>query len=140
MAARNVFQINPISRFDNKNVTMKRPKEFACFSYDDQHQYIPDDSSLKYYYPPTIGADLCQGFDNFQKFDESSDRHLDSILKAIIDYEKKSDSRIESDFVTWRGMMTKSNLALSKRITFTSFSYSRNSSKQQHIQGDLHKK
>ncbi|CAD6501747.1 BgTH12-01996 [Blumeria graminis f. sp. triticale] len=107
MAARNVFQINPISRFDNKNVTMKRPKEFACFSYDDQHQYIPDDSSLKYYYPPTIGADLCQGFDNFQKFDESSDRHLDSILKAIIDYEKKSDSRIESDFVTWRGMMTK---------------------------------
>ncbi|CCU76689.1 Dhp1-interacting protein Din1 [Blumeria hordei DH14] len=107
MTARNVFQINPISRFGNKNVTMKRPKEFTCFSYNDQHQFIPDDSSLKYYYPPTIGADLSQGFDKFQKFDESSDGHLDSILKAIIDYEKKSDRRIESDFVTWRGMMTK---------------------------------
>ncbi len=35
------------------------PKEIACFSYDDNHEFHLDDSSLKYYYTPQLGVSLC---------------------------------------------------------------------------------
>ena len=84
-------------------------KEITCFSYDDKHQFRQDDSSIRYYYPPTLGADLSKGFDTFQKLDDTADDHLDSLLKALIDYEQKSEKRLEVDIITWRGMMTKVN-------------------------------
>lgn len=82
-------------------------KEIACFSYDEQHQFRLDDSSIRYYYPPTLGADLSKGFDTFHKLDDTADEHLDSLLKTIIDYEMKAEQRVEADVITWRGMMTK---------------------------------
>jgi RAT1-interacting protein len=66
-----------------------------------------DDSSIRYYYPPTLGADLSRGFDTFEKLDDTEDDHLDSLLKAIIDREQKSEQRVEASIITWRGMMTK---------------------------------
>jgi len=55
-----------------------------------------------------LGADLSRGFDTFQKLDDSEDEHLDGLLKAIIDLEKKQGKNLEGvDFITWRGMMTK---------------------------------
>lgn len=81
-------------------------QEIACFSYDDKHQFHLDESSLRYYYPPTIGADLCRGFDTFEKLDDTADDHLDSLLRTIQAYEE-SHGKTEVDFITWRGMMTK---------------------------------
>ncbi|KUJ19978.1 RAI1-like protein [Mollisia scopiformis] len=101
------FEIQPIGRFVGQSAAIKRPKEIACFSYDDQHQFRLDDSSIKWYYPPTLGADLSRGFDTFQKMDDTADDHLDSLLKTIINYEQKEGKRVETDFITWRGMMTK---------------------------------
>lgn len=66
-----------------------------------------DDSSIRYYYPPGLGADLSKGFDTFEKFDDTRDDHLDSLLKTIIAHEEKIGKRVEADVITWRGMMTK---------------------------------
>ncbi|KAK2628473.1 hypothetical protein QTJ16_001576 [Diplocarpon rosae] len=104
------FEIQPIGRFTGKSAAIKRPKEIACFSYDDKHQFHLDDSSIRYYYPPTIGADLSRGYDTFEKLDDTADDHLDSLLKTIIALEQETGKRVEADIITWRGMMTKDTM------------------------------
>ncbi|KAH6892240.1 RAI1 like PD-XK nuclease-domain-containing protein [Thelonectria olida] len=101
------FPVQPIGRFAGGSQPVKRPKEFACFSYDDNHEFHCDDSSLKYYYTPQLGADLSRGFDTFEKQDDSGDEHLDSLLKAIATHEQETGKKIDANLVTWRGMMTK---------------------------------
>nr|RBQ84511.1 hypothetical protein FVER53263_07916 [Fusarium verticillioides] len=105
MSAR--FSVQPIGRFAGASQPVKRPKEFACFSYDDNHEFHLDDSSLKYYYTPQLGADLSKGFDTFQKLDDTGDDHLDSLLKTIAAHEQETGKKIDANVVTWRGMMTK---------------------------------
>ncbi|KAL2109200.1 hypothetical protein VUR80DRAFT_2819 [Thermomyces stellatus] len=82
--------------------------EFTCFSYDDDHVYRHDESGLRWYYhyPLDIGVDLSQGFETFDKHDDSQDEHLVSLLKSIVEYEKMN-GKVEAAIVTWRGMMTK---------------------------------
>ncbi|KAL8822154.1 MAG: hypothetical protein Q9191_007106, partial [Dirinaria sp. TL-2023a] len=82
-------------------------KEIACFSYDDKHEFHLDERSLRYYYPPSIGTDLCKGFDTFEQLDDTADDHLDGLLKTILDLEQRTGSKCTADFITWRGMMTK---------------------------------
>lgn len=101
------FHVQPIGRFAGASQPVKRPKEFACFSYDKDHKFHLDDSSLKYYYNPQLGADLSKGFDTFVKQDDTADEHLDSLLKTIMAHEKETGTRIDANLVTWRGMMTK---------------------------------
>ena len=101
------FSIEPIQRFERESEPVKRPKEFTCFSYDKDHKLRLDDSSLKWYYPPTLGADLSKGYDSFVKHDDSIDEHLDSLLAAIANHEKQTGKPIDAQVVTWRGMMTK---------------------------------
>ncbi|SPJ74840.1 Protein RAI1 [Fusarium torulosum] len=101
------FLVQPIGRFAGTSQPVKRPKEFACFSYDDNHEFRLDDSSLKYYYTPQLGADLSKGFDTFQKLDDTGDDHLDSLLKTIVAHEQETGKKIDANVVTWRGMMTK---------------------------------
>ncbi|OTA03593.1 hypothetical protein A9Z42_0040680 [Trichoderma parareesei] len=104
------FPVQPVMRFVGASQPVKRPKEIACFSYDENHEYRPDDSSLKYYYPPQLGADLSRGFNTFIKHDDSQDEHLDSLLKAIMLHEQETGTRIDAKVVTWRGMMTKGTI------------------------------
>ncbi|CAI4210404.1 unnamed protein product [Parascedosporium putredinis] len=72
-------------------------------------QFKQDASSVRWYYhnPMDIGADLSAGFDRFDKHDESQPDHLTSLLKTIIDWEKREERRLDAHLVTWRGMMTK---------------------------------
>ncbi|KAM0204446.1 hypothetical protein ACHAPI_000204 [Fusarium lateritium] len=105
MSAR--FSVQPIGRFAGTSQPVKRPKEFACFSYDDNHEFHLDDSSLKYYYTPQLGADLSKGFDTFQKLNDTGDDHLESLLKTIVAHEQETGKKIDANVVTWRGMMTK---------------------------------
>ena len=89
---------------------LTRSQEIAFFSYDDERKYHADCSSLSYYYPPPIppeGIDLSKGFEKFHQLDDSNDEHLDSLLRTIMDLEKKDGHMCEADVVTWRGMMTK---------------------------------
>ncbi|CAJ2508006.1 Uu.00g091920.m01.CDS01 [Anthostomella pinea] len=82
-------------------------QEIACFSYDDKHGFHLDDSSLQWYYPAELGADLSTGFETFDKHDDSADEHLDSLLKTVMSYEEEEGKKLDAQVVTWRGMMTK---------------------------------
>ena len=39
--------------------------------------------------------------------DDTADEHLDSLLKTIMALEQETGQKVEADFITWRGMMTK---------------------------------
>ncbi|KAH0548175.1 hypothetical protein GP486_008104 [Trichoglossum hirsutum] len=101
------FDIPPVHRFAGSSAAIRRPKEIACFSYDDQRRFHLDESSLRYYYPARLGADLSRGFDAFEKLDDTADEHLDGLLSTIMALEKETGKQCEADFITWRGMMTK---------------------------------
>ncbi|RYO86400.1 hypothetical protein DL766_006976 [Monosporascus sp. MC13-8B] len=101
------FNIQPIGRFAGASEPVKRPKEIAYFSYDSKHQFRLDDSSLQWYHPAQLGADLSKGFDKFDKHDDSADEHIDSLLKTIMAHEEEEGKKIDAHIVTWRGMVTK---------------------------------
>lgn len=101
------FAIQPVSRFAGSSAAIRRPKEIAYFSYDDDHVFHLDERSLRYYYPPNLGVDLSKGFDTFQQLDDTADDHLDGLLKTIIDLEQRTGTKCTAEVVTWRGMMTK---------------------------------
>jgi RAT1-interacting protein len=103
------FPIQPLHRFKGASARIKRPQEVANFSFDENHKYVHDESGINYYIPPPIGADLKEGFDTFRHHEDKEDAHLDALLKALVDKEKKDGeaARAKADFVTWRGMMTK---------------------------------
>ncbi|KAI6090902.1 RAI1-domain-containing protein [Hypoxylon rubiginosum] len=101
------FKIHPVNRFGGESEAVKRPREIACFSYDDKHEFHLDDRSMQWYYPPELGADLSKGFEQFDKHDDSKDEHIDSLLKTIMAHEEEEGKKIDANVVTWRGMMTK---------------------------------
>ena len=110
------FPIQPVNRFRGDSASIKRPREIAHFSYDDNHEYRDDESSINYYVQPPMGADLKEGFNTFKHFEEKEDPHLDSLLRALVEKEKKAggQAKTKADFVTWRGMMTKVRLVVVK--------------------------
>lgn len=102
------FDIQPLSRFTTGfNASIGRPREIAFFSYDHAHRFHLDERSLRYYYPPRIGANLSEGFDTFEQLDDAADDHLDGLLETITDFERRTRTRCRADIITWRGMMTK---------------------------------
>ena len=100
------FSIQPVNRFRGASATIKRPRQVAHFSYDDNHEYQADESGISYYVPPPMGADLKEGFETFKHYEDKEDPHLDSLLRALVE-EQPAKSEIKVDFMTWRGMMTK---------------------------------
>ncbi|KAJ4367008.1 decapping endonuclease targeting mRNA [Neocucurbitaria cava] len=103
------FSVQPLNRFRGASASIKRPREVAHFSYDDNHEYKDDESGINYYIPPPMGVDMKEGFETFKHYEEKEDLHLDSLLQALITKERKEgkEKRVQGDFVTWRGMMTK---------------------------------
>ncbi|KIV77244.1 hypothetical protein, variant 1 [Exophiala sideris] len=101
------FPIEPLTHFANAHTAIRRPREITFFSYDEDHKYRQDASSLRYYYPPILPCDLNRGFETFRQLDDSADDHLDALLEAIIAYETETGSKTNTDIITWRGMMTK---------------------------------
>jgi RAT1-interacting protein len=102
------FPVQPLKRFEGASASIKRPREIAHFSYDDNHEYREDESGINYYHPPQVGADLRDGFETFKHYEDKEDPHLDSLLKTLLSKERESKKLdTDVDFVTWRGMMTK---------------------------------
>ncbi|KAK6432922.1 decapping endonuclease targeting mRNA [Oleoguttula sp. CCFEE 5521] len=113
------FVIHPLDRFVVAKTAIKRPREIAYFSYDDEHTLHPlSDKSLSYYYPPFVDVpadggqqrpriSLSNGFDAFQKHDDSVDEHLVALLDTLASYEEREGHVVKADLITWRGMMTK---------------------------------
>lgn len=107
MAQPQTYPIYPINQFSKADVAVRRPREITYFSFDEEHRYRQDDSSMRFYYPPLLPAELSKGFDSFRQLDDTGDDHLDGLLQALIHYEGEKRAKLETDFVTWRGMMTK---------------------------------
>ncbi|KAI5854812.1 HLA class III protein Dom3z [Tricharina praecox] len=107
MATNAIFPLEPLERFAQRNSAVRRPQEITHFSFDDAHQLRLDASSLRYYYPPELHTSLSEGFETFVKHDDSVDSHLDGLLDALVELEKKTGEKCETDIITWRGMMTK---------------------------------
>ena len=113
------FDIHPLNRFAGASTSIRRPREFTYFSYDDNRKLYPlSERSLKYYYPPFIDdpgesgqarhrPDLSHGFDTFKQHDDKVDEHLDALLETLMQHEQKSGERMPADIVTWRGVITK---------------------------------
>ncbi|KAF2638959.1 RAI1-domain-containing protein [Massarina eburnea CBS 473.64] len=101
------FSIQPLDRFQGASASIKRPREVTHFSYDDNHEYREDDSSISYYHPPRLNTDLKEGFSTFHHYEETTNPHLDSLLRALASKERQTGEKVDVDFVTWRGMMTK---------------------------------
>ncbi|KAI7543615.1 protein rai1 [Hortaea werneckii] len=124
------FPFHHLTPFAGKSTTIRRPREFTYFSFDDQHKLLPlSDASLSYYYPAFFQHasltphrfDLSAGFDSFRQRDDGVDEHLDALLDTLQAHEERElerarddaeerkleDVRCKADVVTWRGMMTK---------------------------------
>ncbi|KXG51178.1 uncharacterized protein PGRI_067500 [Penicillium griseofulvum] len=104
---RSTFNIQPLQRFGGANTSIRRPREIACFSYDDQRRFSLGDSSMAYYYTPTLPADLNKGYETFEKLNDVPDEHLDALLDTLVAYEKETEKKCDVDIITWRGMLTK---------------------------------
>ncbi|KAK5107091.1 hypothetical protein LTR62_001875 [Meristemomyces frigidus] len=122
------FDFSRLDQFAGSSTSIRRPREFAYFSYDEDHILNPlSTESLAYYYPSFVDApgaqvdrpDLSTGFDTFRKRDDSVDEHLDGLLETLQAHEERmlakveagdgvlSDVRTKADIITYRGMMTK---------------------------------
>ncbi|KAI2697681.1 hypothetical protein CBS147332_8664 [Penicillium roqueforti] len=104
---RSTFNIQPLHRFHGANTSIRRPREIACFSYDENRRFSLGDSSMAYYYTPALPADLNIGYETFQKLNDVPDEHLDALLDTLVAHEKETEKKCDVDIVTWRGMMTK---------------------------------
>lgn len=88
--------------------TLTAEQEIASFSYDNNHTYRFDRSSLMRYWAPKTGTDLSAGFEKFRKWDDPiAGLKLDSLLQTLQYTEVDITHRIPADFVMWRGMATK---------------------------------
>ncbi|MCJ1353087.1 MAG: decapping endonuclease targeting mRNA [Icmadophila ericetorum] len=103
------FEIRPPLRFAGSCAAIRRPKEIAYFSFDENHEFHLDERSLRYYYTPRLDSNLSDGFESFRQLDDTMDDHLDSLLKTITALEQQTGQKCEADFITWRGMMTKAS-------------------------------
>jgi RAT1-interacting protein len=112
MAMALTFPIHGPARYAAASQPVKRPKEFVSFSYDENRNWSLGDKSLKWYYPPNLGADLNKGYDQFISHDDSVDEHLDGLLRAVAKHEEQTNTPIDAHILTWRGMMTKVLLSL----------------------------
>lgn len=122
------FDFQQLERFSGSSTSIKRPREFTYFSFDDKHELLPQSTeSLSYYHPPVFNApgthapaiDLSAGFESFVQRDDGVDEHLDALLDTLQAHEehlleaaqgddgKTGDVRTKADVITWRGMMTK---------------------------------
>lgn len=90
------------------NQPMRQPKELLGFTADGPTAHL-DDRALRYYYFPRgewqRGLNLGTGFENYKEKDESA-IHLDSILTALIEHERKN-GRVDAKIITWRGVLTR---------------------------------
>lgn len=122
------FDFTRLDQFTGSSTSIRRPREFTYFSYDDRHVLKPlSTESLSYYYPPVFGApgtrepmtELSAGFHSFIQRDDAIDEHLDGLLDTLQAHEERLierandgdgnilDVRTKADVVTWRGMITK---------------------------------
>ncbi|KAK9463851.1 RAI1 like PD-XK nuclease-domain-containing protein [Lipomyces oligophaga] len=96
---------------------MRAPREMISYSIDSHQETLVDNtSSLSYFYLRQEelrgrngnGLDLSEGFNRFIRGSEELDKHIDALLLALIEAERRAGSKkCRGDIIAYRGMMTK---------------------------------
>ncbi|KAF9101802.1 hypothetical protein BGX29_005244 [Mortierella sp. GBA35] len=133
--AENQFPVQPLDRFKVNCAPFRQPIEIGSFSYDEQRNFIMDDSQLKYYFPPDLTKpnNLSVNYEKYVSRDCMVDEHIDALLDALIgirdreqqhrDQDEKQGqtttataaaaavpapvSMTQADFICYRGLLTK---------------------------------
>ncbi|KAF9186651.1 hypothetical protein BGZ51_001839 [Haplosporangium sp. Z 767] len=122
----NQFQVQPLDRFKVKCAPFQQPVEIGSFSYDENRNFLMDDSQLKYYFPPDLTKpnNLSVNYDKYIMRNMKVDEHIDALLDALIcireqelkdeatqthrpEVEQSRPSMTKADFVCYRGILTK---------------------------------
>ena len=82
-----------------------QPQQLTCFSYTSERELRFDTSSLKYYVPAPMGADLGYRYEHWIKRPEERGL-IDSLLRAVEQKHVIEELR-KGAFVAWRGVITK---------------------------------
>ncbi|KZT50616.1 RAI1-domain-containing protein [Calocera cornea HHB12733] len=105
--AKMVFRRDPAAYAAIKPVAaLTVPDQIATFSYDENHVLRHDDSSLRYFVDPPVGANLDAGYENWPRRDDEHYR-LDALLETYARAVDSGKVKEKPNVVTWRGMMTK---------------------------------
>ncbi len=85
------------------------PTLISTYSHLPDRSISHDDSSMAYYKPAPLGADLTYGFERRIERDENLDEHLDGLCEGLWEAHK-AGKRVErrGGIITWRGMITRS--------------------------------
>lgn len=92
-----------------KQTAFQMPTQIMSYSHDEQHAQKFDNSALRYYVDPPLGAHLDYGYDRWIRKPDERGR-LDGLLSAISRLRKdpaKALSVPDNGLVCWRGIMTK---------------------------------
>ncbi len=93
----------------------QKPMAIISFSYDPSRTLKFDDSSLRYFVDPPIGAQLSYGYDRWIRRPEEKGR-IDGLLKAFSRAKaQRNVSLADVAVVSWRGVMTK---FVARRVRF----------------------
>lgn len=122
------LKTRPVAVFkgDGNFPYFRQPTEIGSLSLDIKRNFHNDRSMLKHYVPPNdihkVRFDLTKGYHNFIEKDETFKEYINDILKWIncnrdkflLEEEKKKSveeknqiRNLHTDFVCWRGLLTK---------------------------------
>ena len=88
-------------------VLFQQPTPLTTFSYDSKRELRFDDSALRYYVDPPVGADLRYGYESWVKRPEEKGR-LDGLLKAWLKVRNGFPAGfMNGGVIAWRGVMTR---------------------------------
>ena len=86
----------------------RQPTLISTYSHSPDRSISHDDSSMAYYRPAPIGADLNYAFDRQVERDENIDEHLDGLCEALRRvWETGGKGERKGGIITWRGMITR---------------------------------
>jgi len=100
--------LNPNTR--QRQIPFQLPSQLLTFSYTPEHVQVFDNSALRYYVDPPIGANLSYGHERWIRRPDERGR-LDALLKAVVkikeDTTKAGAALPHIGVVAWRGIITK---------------------------------
>ena len=105
--------LNPNAR--QRQIPFQLPSQLLTFSYTPEHVQVFDNSALRYYVDPPVGANLSYGYERWIRRPDERGR-LDALLKAVVkikeDTSKAGAALPHIGVVAWRGIITKYDVLL----------------------------
>ncbi|KNZ73904.1 Protein RAI1 [Termitomyces sp. J132] len=101
------LQYPDISKHINKQTPFQQPTQLISFSYDSSHTLGFNDSALRYYVDPPLGAKLNYGYERWIRKPDGKAR-IDGLLKAFSKARETSNVPLHDvGVVAWRGVLTR---------------------------------